>query len=509
MGFKKAKIALEKDFVIGKIDDRLYGSFIEHLGRAVYQGIYEPGHPSADENGFRKDVIDLVTALKVPIIRYPGGNFVSGYCWEDGTGPVSRRPRKLDLAWRTLETNEIGVNEFARWCKQVDSQMMMAVNLGTRGIQDACNLLEYCNIPSGSYYSDLRNHHGVKDPHNIKTWCLGNEMDGPWQVGHKTAEEYGRLACETARAMRQVDPDIELVSCGSSHSNMPTFPDWEAETLTHTYDDVDFISLHQYYGNRINDSADYLAQSLEMDHFIKTVTSVCDFIKAKKRSKKTMNLSFDEWNVWFHSNETDADIMKNHPWGIAPPLLEDIYNFEDALVVGCLLITLLNHADRVKVACLAQLVNVIAPVMTVSGGNAWRQTIYYPFMHASLFGRGTALKTMTVSEKYDSHNFTGVPYLESAAVYNEEKQEITIFAVNRDLTEPMELICGLKSFGPSSILEHIVLQHEDLKAVNTGEGERVFPSKAGPGTVSNGELTVMLPKASWNVLRISLKGNHP
>ncbi|MFR5337179.1 MAG: alpha-N-arabinofuranosidase, partial [Blautia producta] len=233
---RRAKMVLDKEFQIAPIDKRIYGSFIEHLGRAVYEGIYQPGHPAADENGFRQDVVQLVKELDVPIIRYPGGNFVSNFYWEDSVGPVSERPHRLELAWRSLEKNEIGLNEFSKWAKQVNSEVMMAVNLGTRGIQDACNLLEYCNHPSGTKYSDLRIRHGVKDPHNIKVWCLGNEMDGPWQIGHKTMEEYGRLAEETAKAMRLIDPGIELVSCGSSNRDMPTFPDWEAVTLSHTYD---------------------------------------------------------------------------------------------------------------------------------------------------------------------------------------------------------------------------------------------------------------------------------
>ncbi|NRW28086.1 alpha-L-arabinofuranosidase [Clostridium beijerinckii] len=283
---KKAKMVVDKDFKISEIDKRIYGSFIEHLGRAVYGGIYQPGHMSADENGFRTDVMELVKELDVPIIRYPGGNFVSNFFWEDSVGEVAERPKRLELAWRSLETNEIGLNEFSNWTNAVGSEIMMAINLGTRGIADACNLLEYCNHKGGTKYSDLRIKHGVKEPHKIKTWCLGNEMDGPWQIGHKTSKEYGRLALETGKAMKLIDPDIELVSCGSSNTAMPTFPEWEASTLDHTYDVVDFVSLHQYYGNRLNDTANFLAQSDDMEHFIKTVTSTCDYIKAKNVVKK-------------------------------------------------------------------------------------------------------------------------------------------------------------------------------------------------------------------------------
>jgi alpha-N-arabinofuranosidase len=497
----KAKMTVDKQFIISKIDPRIYGSFIEHLGRAVYGGIYEPGHPEADQQGFRKDVIKLVQDLQVPIVRYPGGNFVSGFDWEDAVGPKKLRPRRLDFAWRTIEPNEIGTNEFMDWAKAAHTDVMMAVNLGTRGIDAARNLVEYCNHPGGSKYSDLRKSHGYEKPHNIKTWCLGNEMDGPWQIGFKTPVEYGRLALEAGKTMKRIDPTIELVSCGSSNSSMPTFPEWEAVTLDHTYEISDYVSLHQYYGNRTDDTASYLAKSLDMDHFIKTVTSVCDYIQAKKRSKKKLNLSFDEWNVWYHSNDADKKI---EPWTIAPPQLEDIYNFEDALLVGCMLITFIKHSDRVKMACMAQLVNVIAPIMTENGGRSWKQSIYYPYMHASVFGRGNALLPIVNSSKYDSQEFTDVPYLESVAVHQEENNTVVIFAVNRSLTDELELECDLRSFGDLHIIEHIVLENEDLKATNTASNEKVAPHIGGRSTIDQGTVTAKLAKHSWNVIRLQV-----
>ncbi|MGG3741796.1 alpha-N-arabinofuranosidase [Paenibacillus chibensis] len=495
----KARVIADKSFKISEIDKRIYGSFIEHLGRAVYGGIYEPSHPTADSLGFREDVKQLVRELGVPIIRYPGGNFVSGYNWEDGVGPVDQRPKRLELAWRTTEPNEVGTNEFMQWAKDAGSEVMMAVNLGTRGVDAARNLLEYCNHTSGSYYSDLRRSHGYEQPHRVKTWCLGNEMDGPWQIGQKTPVEYGRLAYETAKAMRLVDPDIELVSCGSSSTGMPTFPEWEAITLDHTYDVADYISLHQYYGNRDGDSANYLARTMDMDHFIKTVTATCDYIKAKKRSKKTMYLSFDEWNVWYHSNEADSKI---EPWSVGPAQLEDIYTFEDALLVGGMLITLIRHADRVKMACLAQLVNVIAPIMTEAGGRAWKQTIFYPYLHASIYGRGVSLQPIIDSPKYDAQDYTDVPYLDSAIVFNEAEEELTIFALNRHLTEALDFECDVRSFAGYELVEHIVLAHEDLKAVNTAAEEKVKPHSQGGAECRDGMLHARLSKASWNVIRL-------
>lgn len=497
---KNAKIVVSKDYKIGEVDKRLYGSFIEHLGRAVYGGLYEPEHPLADDLGFRRDVIDLVVELNVPILRYPGGNFVSGYHWEDGVGTAEKRPKRLELAWSTTETNQVGTNEFVQWAKQVNAEVMMAVNLGTRGVEEARNLVEYCNHPGGSYWSDLRQTHGYREPHRIKTWCLGNEMDGPWQIGHKTAEEYGRLACETAKVMKWVDPTIELVACGSSSRSMHTFPQWEATVLEHTYEQADYISLHTYYGNRENDTPNFLAQSLGMDDFIKSVISTCDYVKAKKRSKKTINLSFDEWNVWYHSHDADKKLDR---WTVAPHQLEDVYDFEDALVVGCMLITLLKHADRVKMACLAQLVNVIAPIMTSNNGSAWRQTIFYPFMHTSRYGRGAVLHPVISSPKYDSRSFTDVPYLDAAVVYNEEKEEITLFAVNRDMNDTLVLEGDLRDFKDYRIAEHIILESSDSKAVNTEIAPNaVIPHSKGNAVLNDGLLSAALPKLSWNVVRL-------
>jgi alpha-N-arabinofuranosidase len=505
MANNKVTVTLDSHYVLSDVDPRLYGSFIEHLGRAVYGGIYEPEHPTADEKGFRRDVIDLVKELRVPIVRYPGGNFVSGYNWEDGVGPIEQRKTRLDLAWRCTEPNRVGTNEFVEWAKLVDSEVMMAVNLGTRGIDAARNLVEYCNHPSGSYWSDLRISHGYRAPHNIKVWCLGNEMDGPWQIGHKTAVEYGRLAVETAKAMKWVDPTIELVACGSSNRHMPTFPEWELTVLDHAYEHVEYISMHTYYGNRDNDTPNFLAQSMDMDEFIRTVVATCDYVKAKKRSKKTMYLSFDEWNVWFHSNDADKQVT---PWSVAPPLLEDIYTMEDALLVGCMLITLLKHADRVRMACLAQLVNVIAPIMTETGGPAWKQTIYYPYLHTSLYGRGVVLNTLVHSPKYDSKDFTDVPYVEAVAVWNQEHDEVTVFAVNRNLTDSLQLECRLGNFDGYTVAEQIVLRNDDIKAQNTKEApNRVVPQFSRDAVVDGGVLNATLAPASWNVIRLQAARN--
>jgi len=501
----KAKMTIHREFSIGETDKRLFGSFIEHLGRAVYTGIYEPGHPDADEKGFRKDVIELVKALNVPVVRYPGGNFVSGYNWEDGVGPVDQRPVRLDLAWGTKESNRIGANEFAAWAKKADAEIMMAVNLGTRGAREAGNFVEYCNFPNGTYYSDLRRSHGVAAPHNIKLWCLGNEMDGPWQICSRTAEEYGRAALETAKIMKWTDPSIELAACGSSFIRMPNFGDWERTVLDHVYEYADYISLHTYFADRENDIPNFLGRSLEMDSYIKTAAGICDLVKVKKNSKKTVNLSFDEWNVWYHSNNADKKIEK---WTEAPPLLEDIYTMADALAAGCMIITLLKNADRVKIACLAQLVNVIAPIMTEKNGRAWRQTIYFPFMDASNHGRGTVLRCPVNIDKYDSKEFCGIPYLDAVAVHNAEKNEICIFAVNRNLKEEINLEAEISGFGDTNIIEHRVLSYNDLNACNSASEEKIKPAvlKGGrvEGNAGSKKLEIIFPPASWNMIRLKI-----
>ena len=503
---KQANMILDKDYAIARIDPRIYGSFIEHLGRAVYGGIYEPDHPTADAEGFRQDVIDMVRKLGVPVVRYPGGNFVSGFNWEDSIGPRDQRPARLDLAWFTTETNEVGLHEFAHWARKAGSEVMYAVNLGSRGADAARNVVEYANHPSGSYWSDLRIQNGEKEPFGIKLWCLGNEMDGPWQMGHKTAAEYGRAACEAGKMMKWVDPSIELVACGSSSSEMPTFGSWEYEMLDECYDTIDYVSLHRYYGNPTNDTPGFLARSMDLDAFIKTVVSICDAVGGKKHSKKKLNLSFDEWNVWYHSNEQDKEVWKQGKWNRALPLLEDIYNFEDALLAGSMLITFLRNADRVKIACLAQLVNVIAPIMTRNGGGCWAQTIFYPFMHASCYGRGTSLRALVNSPVYDCRDYDAVPLIDSTAVMGDDGS-VTVFCVNRDTAEDCELSIDLRAFDKLRFAEHIVLHHDDVKAVNTEEHpDNVVPAAGAPASVDGGRASVVVPALSWSVIRFVPEG---
>jgi alpha-N-arabinofuranosidase len=479
MAAVRARMVIDPAFTVADVDERLFGSFVEHMGRAVYGGIYEPGHATADADGFRGDVLELVRELGVTVVRYPGGNFVSAYDWEDGVGPREQRPKRLDLAWHSIEPNEVGTDEFMRWAQRSGTQPMLAVNLGTRGIDAARNLVEYCNAPPGTRYADWRVRNGQAEPYGVKLWCLGNEMDGPWQVGHKTALEYGRLAAETGKAMRWVDPSIELCVAGSSNSSMPTFGQWEDTVLDLAWDVADYISLHTYYDPlKYPDVDAYLACSRDLDRMIDTVVATADAVAGRKRSRKRMQISVDEWNVW-HQTANPHHVGHSGPWKHAPALAEDEHTLADALVVGGLLITLLRHADRVKIGCLAQLVNVIPPIRTRSGGPAWRQTTFHPFAHASRYGRGTVLRVEPDAGEA----------LEATAVLGDG---VTVFAVNRSAAAlPIELVVRDLEV---ELTEHIVLDG-DLAGTNTPE----FPDRVTPRRVTGADL----PPRSWNVLRLT------
>ncbi|MFD6552889.1 alpha-N-arabinofuranosidase [Streptomyces sp. NPDC058398] len=498
---RTARFALDPAFTIGEVDPRLFGSFVEHLGRCVYTGVFEPGHPAADADGLRTDVLELVRELGVTAVRYPGGNFVSGYDWEDSVGPAEERPRRLDLAWRSTESNRFGLSEFIGFVRKIGPQAepMMAVNLGTRGVAEALALQEYANHPSGTARSDRRIAHGDKDPFGIRLWCLGNEMDGPWQTGHKSAREYGRLAAETARAMRQIEPGLELVACGSSGQGMATFAAWEATVLAETYDLVDHISLHAYYEETDGDRDSFLASAVDTESFIENVVATCDHVGARLKSTKKINLSFDEWNVWYQSRPNPHPV---EDWQEAPRLLEDVYTVTDAVVVGSLLIALLRHADRVRVACLAQLVNVIAPIMTEPGGPAWRQTTFHPFAQASAHGRGQVLDVRVDSPTYATRKHGEADLLHATAVRAEDGS-VTVFAVNRSQTEPLPLEVALNRLGLTTVVEHSALADADPDAANSlHDPERVTPHPVGGTTLRDGTLGAVLEPLSWNVIRL-------
>jgi alpha-N-arabinofuranosidase len=500
-----ASFSIDPAFTVAPVSRRTFGSFVEHMGRCVYTGIYEPGHATADADGFREDVLALTRELGVSLVRYPGGNFVSGYRWEDGIGPVADRPVRRDLAWRSLETNEVGVDEFMRWAGKAGVEVMYALNLGTRGVQEALDVQEYLNHPDRTRLADLRRANGTPTPYGVKMFCLGNELDGPWQTGHKTAREYGRLAAETGRAMKVAEPWLELVACGSSSSQMPTFAAWEAEVLELTYDTVDYISAHAYYWPVDGDLDSFLASAVDMDHFVDSVTATADSVGAKLKDSKRLKVSFDEWNVWYQRDFEDSRDTDPIDWPVAPRVIEDCYNVADAVVVGNLLISLLRHSDRVTVACQAQLVNVIAPIRSEAGGPAWRQTVFHPFAITSRLAKGDVLRLEVRSPTYQTKRFGEVPVLDAVATHDAESGDVTVFVVNRHRTEAAALSVPLTGFAPGlRVAESWTLADDDLTATNTEDHpDRVVPHQPDGVEVTDGVLHATLPPVSWTAIRLA------
>jgi alpha-L-arabinofuranosidase len=499
-----ARVYIDSRRTIAPIDRNLFGSFLEHLGRAIYEGIYDPGSKLSDSDGFRKDVMDEVKHLGVPIIRYPGGNFVSGYNWLDGVGPKKDRPMVLDKAWNSLNSNQFGTNEFLAWCKEVGTEPLMGLNLGTGTPEQAADLVEYCNVEKGTRWSELRRKHGIAEPYKIEHWCLGNEMDGPWQIGHMSATEYGLKAADAARQMRYVDPSLKLIACGSSGPAMPTYLEWDREVLEQCYEYVDGLSLHRYFDNTDTtggDSAKFLAMNLTMDRQITETVAVCDLVRGHKRSPKKLWLSFDEWNVWYRERRGDAVNGKRTE---APHLLEEIYNFEDALLVGGLLNTLIRNCDRVKIACLAQLINVIAPIMTNADG-LFRQTIYHPYSWALQFARGAALNVLVESSTYEVKGMDPVPHLDATATHNAADGSVVLFILNRDLQKPHDVEVVWEDRAPARILTTSLLTGDDLKAVNSFQSpQRVAPQAFAKPATANGRTKFEVPARSYTMLQWSL-----
>lgn len=509
---RPSRVVIDQRHYRSDLDRRLLGAFLEHLGRAIYTGVYQPDSPLADEQGYRRDVIAAVKELGVPLMRYPGGNFVSGYHWRDGVGPKSERPTVLERAWNSLETNQFGTNEFLQWCRLVGTEPLLGFNLGTGSVEEAVAYVEYCNVARGTKWSDLRRQHGHEQPHKVRYWCLGNEMDGPWQMGRLTAPEYGRKARDAARQIRVIDPDTRLIACGSSNTNLPTYLAWDRQVLEECYDQVDGISLHNYYGNTAaltgNSSARYLAMNLDMERQIQEVAAVCDYVQGLQRSPKRLWLSFDEWNVWYRAR---GGRFANGQGTFAPHLLEEIYNLEDALLVGGFVNTLLRQSARVRVGCLAQIVNVIAPLVTNDKG-VLRQSIYYPYAWALRYAHGRVLDVQVEAETYpiraeglraDFARDDDIPFIDAVVTFSAPDARATAFILNRDLDAERELTLEWHDPSPVRVLAAETLTGPDLKAANTFEQPRLVapqpldPPAAGP------KMVLKLPPRSYSVVQFA------
>lgn len=490
-----SRVTVDPQAVVAPVSPRLFGTLVEHMGRCVYEGIFDPGDAQADATGIRTDVADLTRELGIGPVRYPGGNFVSGYDWQEGVGP--NRTARLDLAWHSIEPNTFGLHEFMEWTSRVGAEPMLAVNLGTRGVAEAVELLEYANMPGGTRFADMRRANGREEPFGIKLWCLGNEMDGPWQIGHRSADEYGSDAAQAAKAMKLVDPSIELVVCGSSHDKMPTFGAWERTVLEHTFDDIDYISLHRYFEKVGDDRVGYLASGLGMDSFIDTVVGICDEVARSMGSDRKIKLSFDEWNVEVRVQDAE------HDWAVAPRLSEDLHSAEDAVVIGGLLISLLRHSDRVGVACFAQLVNVMA-LIRAETGIAWRQPSYFPFALAAAHAVGDVLRLEVSSSATVSSPTRGdVDPLDATITRDPVDGSLTVFAINRSISEEINLEIHLPEVG-MAVVEHVVLGGADPNATNTAEHpDAVQPLASAAHDLVGLLLTAYLPPASWTMIRVA------
>ncbi len=492
-------LTVHSEFEIGPVDPRLFGGFLEHMGRAVYEGVYDPRSAHADADGFRQDVLAALRRLRMTVMRYPGGNFASGYHWQDGVGPRAARPTVRELAWQSREPNLVGTDEFMRLCGQLGWTPMLTVNLGTGTPEEARNWVEYCNAPIGTRFADLRAANGHPAPYGVPLWCLGNEMDGPWQLGHVPADQYAIRAQQAAKMMKDTDRALELVVCGTSSVGLPTYLGWDATVLDHLGAYADYISLHRYVGNPANNPADYLAVTNAIDQQIEAMDAVCRYIQAKHRRAKRAYLCFDEWNVWYKNMEMDGAGQ------LAPHLIEEVYNLEDALVVAGFLNSFIRHADVVKIANLAQIVNVIAPLLT-RGDALLLQSIYYPFEMIARRGRGTALRLALTGPRYTSPTYGETPYIDASAIRDGDR--VHVFAVNRHLTEAQTVRLASADRALGALESGELLSGPDRLASNAFEAPDVVTARPFAGAVIEAGAGVWrMPPLSLAALTFQYQGS--
>ncbi len=482
------RIHLHTGFRIGEVDPRVFGGFLEHMGRAVYQGVYDPGSRHADEDGFRGDVLQALRRLRFTALRYPGGNFASGYHWMDGIGPAGKRPAVRDLAWKSIEPNTFGTEEFMRLSRKLSWTPMLTVNLGTGTPEEARNWVEYCNCPAGTRYADMRAAGGSPAPHGVKLWCLGNEMDGPWQIGHVPALQYAIRAQQAAKMMKDVDASVELVACGSCGVTMPTYMEWDRIVLEHLGDQADYVSLHRYEGNRTDDTDDYLAVSASIDRQIEEMDAVCRWVQARRRSAKRAYLCFDEWNVWYKNMQMDGKGAS------APHLVEEVYNLEDSLVVAGFLNSFLRHADVLKIANIAQIVNVIAPLLT-DGDRLLVQSIFHTFEMYAKRRQGAALRASVEGPVLKGRTNGVVPLVDQGAI--RDGNTVSVFLVNRSAGRAAPVVIDIADARIGSVQSAEILTGPGAKAANSFEQPDLVSAKSFDGfAVKAGKASVKLPPLS-------------
>jgi alpha-L-arabinofuranosidase len=485
------RIVLHPDYQIAPVDPRLFGGFLEHIGRAVYEGVYDPQSRHADEYGFRKDVLEALRRLSLTAMRYPGGNFASGYHWLNGVGPRSARPALQDLASVSIEPNLFGTDEFIQLARGMGWLPMITANLGTGTPEEARDWVEYCNSPAGTRYADLRVRNGSAEPYAVKLWGLGNEMDGPWQQGHVPADQYAIRAQQAAKLMKDTDPTIETILCGSAEVGLPTYMEWDRTVLEYVGEYTDYISLHRYVGRVQGDTADYLAITNSIDQQIEAVDALCRYVQAKARRKKRHYLCFDEWNVWYRTQ--DAEHVNGHG-KTAQHLVEEEYNLEDALVVAGFLNSFIRHADVVKIANLAQIVNVLAPMLT-RGDELLLQSIYYPLLLFASRRQGVALRTIVSGPGYESPSYGFVHTIDTSAILGEGV--VHLFLVNRSLNQPATVELNNPGLRLTAVQSAEVVTGPSAGAQNTFEQPDLVSSRRFTDIdLADGQAVMRLPALS-------------
>jgi alpha-N-arabinofuranosidase len=493
-----ARIKLDPDRVIGEVHPHIFGNFVEHLGRCVYGGVFEEKSPLSDADGFRRDVMDAARGLGVTLLRWPGGNFASGYNWKDGIGPRDQRPARRDHAWGAMESNRFGTDEFLTYCERLKVEPYLCINAGLGSVEDARNWVEYTNEAANTYWAQQRRKNGRDKPWGVKVWGLGNEIDGPWQLGHKNAEDYAKFALEAAKAMRRVDQSIRLIASGSSNfGEGADWVGWNRTVLERLKNEIDYISLHTYIGNPTNNFEKFLAVGRDLDDRIEVVKGQIRAVRVGNPGARPINIAFDEWNVWYRTL-----VPGSTEYEIARTGLEENYNFEDALAMGVFLNAFIRHADVVKVANLAQLVNVIAPMFTNPQG-LYFQTIYFPIAEYAKQRGNQALDVLAESPEYKPDAGRALGYLDVSATYDPKTRQVFVNVLNRsektDITARIENAAGAPS-GPVSVWE---LNHPDLKAAHTfGKDAVVRPATRQASVKASGNgFAYTFPKHSLTILK--------
>ena len=487
-----ARIKIDTDRVISEIDPMIYGNFVEHLGRCVEGGVFQEGSTLSDANGFRKDVLEASKNLHVGVLRWPGGNFSSNYHWKDGIGPRDQRPPRLEMALGTVESNRFGTHEFLQYAEMMGTRPYICANLGTGSWEEAQQWVEYCNSSEDTAMTRLRKQNGRQQPWKVPYWGLGNEMDGPWQMGHRSAEDYGKFALEAAKLMKWTDPNIKLIAAGSSNYRPGSdWTGWNRTVLEYLKRHADYLSLHMYVGNPTNNFSEFMASSVELDDRIRTAEGIIRAALSGEPGDRRIYIAWDEWNVWYRAR---GDTQRGRR------ILEERYNLEDALVVATFLNSFVNHAHIIKMANLAQLVNVIAPMFTSDTG-LFLQTIYYPLQLFAANSRGKALDVFADSPKYTSSRFGDVPYLDTSAAY--DNGALTLNVVNRSRDQAISAGIEVEDKMFSGDVAVTEVNGPDIKAENDFNSTKVKPSQRSVAAQGK-KLNYSFAPHSYTMLKVKL-----